>query len=387
VQSPLKGPRVEEEIRRAAQSIPEEHEGLPLLRSGQRPGPPRVPSPTRAPGKVHAPSTPSPNVNRAAESIETTAQEATRRLLKKLFRELGPIKDLLSDPLVSDIHRNPDGKLWLTKIGDETRTIEYAMDDAQTMALIGSVSLYMRMPVTVAHPILEGTLPHDQSRFSAIIPPVANGGPMFSIRKRAVLQRSFDDYIDDGSMTEAQAAFIRKRLYQHDNVLVVGSTGSGKTTFCNAMLREISFMASTTERFMILEDTAELQCYAPQTVPLLTSVDVDMNALLKSIMRHNPTRICVGELRGAEAYTLIKAWNTGHDGGLTTIHSSSPANALTRLEDLIREAGIQPSRRDIASVVNLIVVIERDRKTRKRRVKDVVRLTGANGDNYAFSTI
>jgi P-type conjugative transfer ATPase TrbB len=336
------------------------------------------------PGKPHATGA---KTNRAAESLEINAAEQTRRLFTRLFRELGPLKDLLADPLVSDIHRNPDGKLWLTRIGDETRIIEYTMSDAVAMSLIGTVSLYMHATVDTAHPIVEGTLPHDQSRFSAVIPPVSNGGPMFSIRKRAVLQRTFDDYIDDGSMTEAQAAFIRKRLYQHDNVLVVGSTGSGKTTFCNAMLREISFSAPASERFMILEDTAELQCYAKQTVPMLTSSTVDMNALLKSIMRHNPTRICVGELRGAEAYTLIKAWNTGHDGGLTTIHSSSALNGLIRLEDLIREAGVQPSRRDIASVVNMIVVIERDRKTRKRRVKEVTRLTGATGDNYSFSSI
>jgi type IV secretion system protein VirB11 len=314
--------------------------------------------------------------------------ESTKRLLNKLFRELGPVlRELLTDPLVSDIYRNSDGRLWLQRIGDETRLIEYYMSDDVAMALIGTVSAYMRAPVSAAQPILEGTLPHDQSRFSAMIPPVSNGGPMFSIRKRAVLQRVFDNYVDDGSMTKAEAAFIRKRIDQRDNVLIVGATGSGKTTFANAILREISFSAPPSERFFLIEDTAELQCYAPQTLPLLSSPTVDMNALLKSIMRHGPTRICVGEIRGPEAHTLIKAFNTGHTGGLTTIHSGSVAGALIRLEDLIREAGVQPSKQNIANSIQLVVVMDRDAQTGKRRVKEVLRITGASDDNYFLSKV
>lgn len=339
---------------------------------------PAAQSPAQA--KPAAPAQP-PRTTALADS----RSESERRRLSKLGRELGVLGELLQDPRVSDIWRNPDGSVWVNAVGVGVQRVDYEVTDDVAFSLIGTVSEFVGKAVGPANPILEGVLPSDKSRFSALIPPVSNGGPMFSIRKRAALQRTFDDYVDDGAMSVEQAALIRKRIRARDNFLIVGATGSGKTTLGNAILKEMSEASAPDERFLILEDTPELQCFAPNNVCLLSSPGVmEMNDLLKAIMRHSPTRICVGELRGSEAHTLIKAWNTGHSGGMTTIHAESASRALDRLEDLIREANVEPLKRKVADSVNCIVVIDRD-ATGKRRIKELVRLTGASDNSYYFS--
>jgi type IV secretion system protein VirB11 len=170
------------------------------------------------------------------------------------------------------------------------------------------------------------------------------------------------------------------------NILIVGSTGSGKTTLANALLHEISLAAGTNQRVVIIEDTVELQCTAPNTVSLRTSDYVDMTQCLKVTMRMRPDRIVVGEVRDHAALALLKAWNTGHPGGLCTVHANSARAGLLRLEQLIAEAkNIQPQPALIAEAVDVIVFITRTAKS--RRVSEVLRSRGVDGGTYLLDEI
>lgn len=180
-------------------------------------------------------------------------------------------------------------------------------------------------------------------------------------------------------MTTAQAAAIRQAILARMNIVICGGTGSGKTTLANAVIAEIVTTAPQ-DRMVILEDTAEIRCTADNAVALHTSHAVDMARLLKSTMRLRPDRIIVGEVRDGAALTLLKAWNTGHPGGVTTIHSNSSLSALRRLEQLTAEVNQQPMHAVIGEAVDLVVSIERAGKS--RRVRDVMRISGLNGAHY-----
>lgn len=622
--------------------------------------------------------------------ISTRGKVALQRRLGKIERELGSLYALMEDPTVADIWRNNDGSLWVNRIGIGVTAIDDWMSDDVALALIGSVAESMKATVNAANPIFEGILPTaDKSRFSASIPPVCNNGYMFCIRKRAVMSRTLDDYLEAGSATHNQVALLRKRIKLRDNFVIVGATGSGKalpldakiltptgyvlmedlhvddlvigksgqptkitgvfpqgmrtswkitfsdetttiaddehlwavrtkmdrsthrdwsvkttrelrkdltyanekskwfipmvesvkltkkpipgdayqlglligkrildgskegrvkkneevalpfteflkkidlfkknkrevfipdsylwndlktrtkifqglmdggawfqkntnhiafatssyqlakdlvwlvqsfggvarigersnhsyrvyirlpekfvpsqkpetiaayractyrppsrsivkierngrkkmqcisvdakdelyviehaivthnTTLGNAILREMSEGASASDRFIILEETAELQCEAVNRVEALTAPGVNMNDLIRACMRWSPKRICIGELRGGEAADLIKAWNTGHKGGITTIHSETARRSLDRLEDLIAESGQFPNKRRIADAVQCIVVIA-DIGRGKRKITEIIRVTGAVEGDYNLETM
>ncbi|MDQ0562994.1 P-type conjugative transfer ATPase TrbB [Rhizobium mesoamericanum] len=180
-------------------------------------------------------------------------------------------------------------------------------------------------------------------------------------------------------MTEAQASVLRSAIASRMNIVISGGTGSGKTTLANAVIAEIVATAPE-DRMVILEDTAEIQCAAENAVALHTSDSVDVARLLKSTMRLRPDRIIVGEVRDGAALTLLKAWNTGHPGGVTTVHSNTAMSALRRLEQLTAEASQQPMREVIGEAVDLVVSIERT--GRGRRVRDVINVEGLKGATY-----
>jgi len=184
-------------------------------------------------------------------------------------------------------------------------------------------------------------------------------------------------------MTERQAGVIRSAISSRLNIVISGGTGSGKTTLANAVIAEIVENAPD-DRLVILEDTAEIQCAASNAVSLHTSDTIDMARLLKSTMRLRPDRIIVGEVRDGAALTLLKAWNTGHPGGVSTIHSNSAMSALRRLEQLTAEVSQQPMREVIGEAVDLVVSIERTPKG--RRVRDVVHVDRFNGTQYETET-
>ncbi len=178
-----------------------------------------------------------------------------------------------------------------------------------------------------------------------------------------------------GRFTVSKSAeLLRKAIDERRNIVIAGGTGSGKTTLAAALINEMVARSDPNERYVIIEDTLEIQCRARNLVQLHTADSADMTRLVRTTMRLRPDRIIIGEVRGGEALALLKAWNTGHPGGVTTAHSNGAAAALTRLSSLVQEAGVPPQPELIAETINLLVFIVRTPKG--RRVKEVVRVEG-----------
>jgi type IV secretion system protein VirB11 len=307
-------------------------------------------------------------------SILSLATEQQRRQAEKLRRELGPVVlQALHDPRVVEVLLNPDGKLWVDVLGEGLQDTGATLAPAQAENLLGTVAALLGTVITAERPLLEGELPLDGSRFQGVLPPVT-ANPVFAIRKKAVQVFTLDDYVAGGLMTETHARVLRAAVAARRNILVVGGTSSGKTTLANALLAGIADQAGERDRLVILEDTVELQCTAPNTVALRTTETIDLTRLLRATLRLRPDRIIVGEVRGPEALALLKAWNTGHSGGLATVHANSAAAGLLRLEQLIQEAGVPPQPALIAEAIHLLVAVVKDGG--RRWVKDVLAVHG-----------
>ncbi len=304
--------------------------------------------------------------------------EKRRRLDDKLRRELGPVVSAaLDDPRVVEVMLNPDGKLWEDRLGLGMKEIG-SMLPSQAISLICTVASALGTDATRDAPIVEGELPTDGSRFEGLIPPIVEG-PTFSIRKKAILIYTLDDYVRDGIITPAQKEEIDRAIEAKKNILVVGSTGSGKTTLCNAILHRTAELDPHT-RVAIIEDTRELQCHAVNKVSLRTSEAANMETLLRACMRLRPERIVVGEVRDKAALALIKAWNTGHSGGVATVHANSAESGLTRIEQLIQESGVQPIKEVVAEAINYVISIQRTNQG--RRVEQIMRVNFGTPAGY-----
>ena len=273
---------------------------------------------------------------------------------------MGPtIAAALADPAVIEIMINPDGALWLDRLGEGRSDTGLRYDAPQVERIIRLVASHARAEVHAEHPIISAELPpHVEGRagerFEGVLPPVSSA-PCFSIRRPAQKLHTLDDYIADGLMSEAQADALRAAVTQRYNILVAGGTSSGKTTLANALLAEMAWVDS---RVILIEDTRELQCKAPNLVALRTKDGVaSLSDLVRSSLRLRPDRIPIGEVRGAEALDLLKAWGTGHPGGIGTIHAGSALGALRRLEQLIQEAVVTVPRALIAETINVIAVL------------------------------
>ena len=309
--------------------------------------------------------------------------ESLRRLKRSLEDALGPvITAALDDPKVVEVMLNPDGRLFIERIGEGMR-IAGRMPPHDAEMVIGRVAHALKTEVDQDHPIISGELPLGGHRFEGILPPAA-ARPVFTIRKRASMLISLSQYIDDEIMTAEQGFVITDSIACRKNIVVAGGTGTGKTTLTNAILAEL-VQVTPDHRLVILEDTAEIQCAAANHVILHTTDAVDMNRLLKSTMRLRPDRIIVGEVRDGAALTLLKAWNTGHPGGIATVHANSALAALTRLEQLVAEVSSQPMPDVIGEAVDLIVSIERTPTGRK--VRELLKVEGHRDGRYVTSTI
>ena len=274
--------------------------------------------------------------------------------------------DALFNTDTIEIELNPDGKLFQEKLGCEQEHIcDMRASDAEEF--IRKIAGYLKKTVTRESPIIEGVLPLDDSRFAGAIPPVV-ANPVFAIRKRAVRVFTLADYVLSGIMTAAQSLLIHNAVAGRQNILVVGGTGTGKTTLGNAVLHEITVLEPDA-RQIIIEDTAELNSTAVNRVNFQSSPEVSMTDLLKLTLRMRPDRIIVGEVRDAAAFDLVQAWNTGHPGGLATLHANDCVSALRRLKSLISQHPFAPRdiEPDIALAVNVMVNIVKANDGRKVR--------------------
>lgn len=303
------------------------------------------------------------------------------RRLEALRHALGPaVLGALVDPAVVEIMANPDGRVVIDRVGSGRADSGERLSVESRERAVRFIADYVGESVTREHPRLSGVLPDTGERFQGFLPPVTPG-PAFAIRKRPSVIFTLTDYVRDGIVTEPQAATLRTAAAERRNLLISGGTGSGKTTLANAVLAEPAF---ANDRVFLIEDTPELQCSAWDVVPALTRRSphpIGVVDLVRDALRMRPDRIVIGEMReGSAALETLKAWNTGHPGGLSTIHANSAAEALDRLEDLTAEVTAEPPRRAIGQAVDLVAHIRRTKEG--RRLEALLEVRGHHRDGY-----
>lgn len=300
--------------------------------------------------------------------MSDTSEERRRAMLKTA---MGPvIAQALGDPAVIEVMVNPDGKLWIDRLSEGRSNISVRIHPSETERIIRLVASHARAEVHADNPIVSAELPSGE-RFEGLLPPVATG-PCFAIRKPATKILTITDYVRDRIMVPIQADALRQAVRERSNILVAGGTSSGKTTLTNALLAEI---ADCNERVILIEDTRELQCAAKDCVALRTRAGaVSMADLVRSTLRLRPDRIIVGEVRGAEALDMLKAWNTGHPGGIATVHANSARSALYRIEQLVQESVTIVPRRLIADAIDMVVFIAG--RGSDRRIETIAEVKG-----------
>ena len=317
-------------------------------------------------------------------SVIPIRSERASRGARMLRTALGSaIADWLDDPVVIEVMLNPDGRLWIDRLGEGISNTGLAMSAADGERIIRLVAHHVGTEVHSSAPRVSAELPEGGERFEGLLPPVV-AAPSFAIRKPAVAVFALSDYVAAGIMTWPQAELLANAVADRRNILVAGGTSTGKTTLTNALLAEI---AKTQDRVVLIEDTRELQCAAPNLVALRTKDGVaSLSDLVRSALRLRPDRIPIGEVRGAEALDLLKAWGTGHPGGVGTIHAGTALGTLRRLEQLIQETVVTVPRALIAETINVIAVLVREGTG--RRLSELVRIDGltASGD-YALSPL
>lgn len=311
--------------------------------------------------------------------------EGQARSARMLRTALGPaITRLLEDPAVIEVMLNPDGRVWIDRLSEGLSEAEVKLPPADGERIVRLVAHHVGMEVHGGAPRVSAELPETGERFEGLLPPVV-AAPAFAIRKPAVAVFTLEDYVAAGIMTPAQAEALRSGVATRANILVAGGTSTGKTTLTNALLAEV---AGTSDRVILIEDTRELQCAAPNLVARRTRDGVaSLSDLIRSSLRLRPDRIPIGEVRGPEALDLLKAWGTGHPGGISTIHAGSAMGALRRLEQLIQEAVVTVPRALIAETIDLIAVLA-GRGSQRRLVElACVEGLGPDGDYRVSSAV
>ena len=306
--------------------------------------------------------------------------QAEARLHEKLRRDLGDtVMGALNDPLTIEIMLNADGSLWQERLGEKMRRIGH-MKSSRAEAVMRTIAACLDTTITRNSPILEGELPLDGSRFAGQLPPVV-AAPTFAIRKKASMIFSLDQYVANGIMTFEQKELICTAVRDHKNILVIGGTGTGKTTLTNAIIHEM-VLCDPDERIFIMEDTGEIQCAAENFIQYHTTLEVSMTKLLKTTLRMRPDRIIVGEVRGPEALDLLMAWNTGHEGGVATLHANNAKAGLDRLAMLISMHPDSPTPIEplIGKAVNVVVHIAKTPEG--RRLREIIGVSGYNDHHY-----
>lgn len=302
--------------------------------------------------------------------------EAIQRGARMLRTALGPaIARFLEDPTVVEVMLNPDGRIWIDRLSQGLSDTGETLSSADGERIVRLVAHHVGAEVHARSPRVSAELPETGERFEGLLPPVV-AAPAFAIRKPAVAVFTLDDYVAAGIMSADQAATLRAAIAARANILVAGGTSTGKTTLTNALLAEV---AKTSDRVVIIEDTRELQCAAPNLVSMRTKEGVvTLSDLVRSSLRLRPDRIPIGEVRGSEALDLLKAWGTGHPGGVGTIHAGTGIGALRRLEQLIQEAVVTVPRALIAETIDLVAVLSG--RGSARRLAELARVEGLSPD-------
>lgn len=302
--------------------------------------------------------------------------EGLARGARMLRTALGSaIARFLEDAAVVEVMLNPDGRIWIDRLSEGLSDTGERLSPADGERIVRLVAHHVGAEVHAGRPRVSAELPETGERFEGLLPPVV-AAPAFAIRKPAVAVFTLDDYVRAGAMSAAQAEVLRQGVASHANILVAGGTSTGKTTLTNALLAEV---AKTSDRVVIIEDTRELQCAAPNLVAMRTKEGVaSLSDLVRSSLRLRPDRIPIGEVRGAEALDLLKAWGTGHPGGVGTIHAGSVIGALRRMEQLIQEAVVTVPRALIAETIDLVAVLSGRGAT--RQLAELARVNGLGPD-------
>lgn len=317
-------------------------------------------------------------------SVVPLRSEARSRGVRMLRTALGvSVAGWLDDPATIEVMLNPDGRLWIDRLGEGVSDTGERMAATDGERVIRLVAHHVGVDVHADMPRVSAELPETGERFEGLLPPVV-AAPSFAIRKPAVAVFTLGDYVAGGIMSAEQAAMLRQSVTARRNILVAGGTSTGKTTLTNALLAEV---AGTSDRIVLIEDTRELQCASPNLVALRTKDGVaTLSDLVRSALRLRPDRIPIGEVRGAEALELLKAWGTGHPGGIGTIHAGSALGTLRRMEQLIQEAVVTVPRALIAETIDVIAVLVRDGTS--RRLAELARVDGLDsGGEYRLSPL
>ncbi len=317
------------------------------------------------------------------KEIDNSAHVVDKRAIEKLRRDLGPlILGALEDPDVIEIMLNSNGTLW-TEANGVMKKIG-VINKSQAESILRMIASLMHVIVDEKNPILECELPFEGSRFEGLLPPSVEN-PTFAIRKKAVKIYTLDDYVKSGTLTAHQKELIEQAVKSRLNILAVGGTSSGKTTFVNAIIDCIEQLTPE-HRLIIIEDTNEIQCKGENTVIMRTNIHFSMLNALKVTMRLRPDRILVGEVRGGEALTMLKSWNTGHNGGVVTLHANSAKAGLIRLEQLIGEVSTTPMPHLIGEAVDMIVYIAKDDSKAGRSIREMCSVKYENNE-YVLESI
>lgn len=297
----------------------------------------------------------------------------------KLRRELGAeILDLMGRDDVTEISLNPDGSLLFDAIGQAMMPFG-SMTPNEALNMLGTVAAMKGRVLNASAPLLECAFPLG-GRLAAAVPPITSA-PIFSLRRPLANRITLDTYVAQGIMTAEQVALLRLAVRKRLNIVVSGGTSSGKTTLLNALLDEVATLTPD-HRILTIEDTREVQSASPNWVALCADpeIPVDLQRLLHLSLRLRPDRIILGEVRGGEVLQMLKAWNTGHPGGLATLHANSPEDALTRIELMILEVVDAQMPAVIGSAVDLVVQMERTPEG--RRVTQMLRVLGYSDGRY-----
>ena len=330
-----------------------------------------------------------------ADEKRLLSPSQTDMLVEELLDELlglGPLEPLLADETITDILINTHEKVYVERRGRLELTDVRFLDQRHLVRIVNKIVSAVGRRVDESSPMVDARLA-DGSRVNAIIPPLAVDGPLVSIRKFAKIPINMGRLVELGSITQDMATVLDAVVQARRNVLISGGTGSGKTTLLNAL----SAFIDPSERIVTIEDSAELQLQQPHVGRLETRPaniedrgEVSQRDLVKNSLRMRPDRIIVGEVRAGEAFDMLQAMNTGHDGSMTTVHANTPRDALSRLEQMIGMAGFDiPTRSvrgQIASAINVVVQGERQ-EDGQRRVISISEIVGMEGDVISLQEI